>query len=211
MPTPPGLDLVDRLIDHTFPTLHGWCTPEKAKRMARLVVDAGAGAQCVELGVFGGRGVIAMGLAVQHVWNGVGRVDGIDPFTKDAALEGTNGKANQDWWAALDYETILKSARDGLGKLGLNDVVRLVLARSQDVVGDYDDKSLSILHQDSNHSEEVSCYEVDTWTPKMKSRGFWVFDDTNWDSTKQAQENLITLHGFTKLEQHESWAVFRAP
>lgn len=201
-------------IDVAFghPALHGWCTPEKAKRMARLVATTNSRPPlCVELGVFGGRGVIAMGLAIKHVLGGVGTVHGIDPFMAAAALEGTNEKANQDWWAKVDYVTILKSAREWISRLGLDGIVQLVVKRSQDVVDDYEDRTIDVLHQDSNHSEEISCHEVATWTPKMRPGGIWVFDDTNWPSTKLAQSRLVTVHGFALLEQHETWAVFQAP
>jgi hypothetical protein len=208
-----SIETVDRAIDESFKDLQGWCTPDKGKRMARLVADLGKGGpvHCVELGVFGGRGVIAMGLAIKHMLGGGGAVYGIDPFTAGAALEGTNEKANQDWWAKLDYEAILRGTREGIRKAGFDALITLVIARSQDVVGTYADKSIDLLHQDSNHSEEVSCYEVGSWTPKCKPGAYWVFDDTNWPSTKLAQKRLVEQHGFALVEQFDSWAIFRAP
>ena len=218
LPSPaqdPSLAIVDTAIDLLFPALHGWCPPEKAKRMARLVLEASSPLSCpvhaVELGVFGGRGVIAMGLAVRHGLGGKGTVLGIDPFSAAASLEGTNAKVDQEWWAKLDYAMILKSAREGIAKAGLEDVVKLEIARSQDVVGRVEDGSVDVLHQDSNHSQEISCYEVETWTAKMRSGGFWIFDDIDWPTTKVAQGRLVASHGFTLIESHEKWAVFQAP
>jgi hypothetical protein len=213
MSSSPSLALVDRLIDESFPTFHGWCTPEKAKRMARLVTELPLSRTplCVELGVFGGRGCFALGLAVKHCLNGIGHVDGIDPFTAAASLEGTNAKPDQDWWAKVDYGMILESARAGVARLGLDGIVRFIVKRSQDVVGVYAEKSIDMLHQDSNHSLEVSCYEVETWVPKMKPKGFWVFDDINWPSTHLAQSHLVTRHGFSLIESYETWAIYQAP
>jgi len=207
-----GIEQVDRLIDVTFPTLEGWCSEQKAKRMARLVADTPSSRPplCVELGVFGGRGVIAMGLAVKHVLAGQGRVDGIDPYTAAASLEGTNDAANQAWWSQVDYQKIYSSAMKGILDLGLGEIVHLIVRRSQDMVGDYAKQSIDVLHQDSNHSEEVSCYEVATWTPRVRPGGYWVFDDINWPSTKKAQASLAA-HGYTLLETHDTWAVYRAP
>lgn len=211
------IEQVDRLIDEHLPNMHGWCTPEKAKRMARLVIEAArqlagspASLHCVELGVFGGRGIVALGLPIRHCI-GVGAVDGIDPYTANAALEGTNSKENDTWWSKLDYGTIERHARENVSKLGLDTFVRIIKARSQDIVARYADGSISVLHQDSNHSEEVSCSEVAAWTSKMRPGGYWVFDDTNWETTKLAQSRLVAQHGFTRLEEHHSWAVFQAP
>ncbi len=209
MPIQANLVALDQTLASEIPRLEGWCNVEKAKAMARLVVGLEK-PSCLELGVFGGRSLIAMGLGVKFAANG-GLVEGVDPFTASAALEGTNDAVNQEWWAKLDYAMILRGAQDGIRRLGLSEIVRLVLKRSQDVVGNYADGSIDVLHQDSNHSEEVSCWEVASWTPKMKPGGFWVFDDTNWPSTQLAQGRLMTQHGYTKIEDHTEWAIFRAP
>ena len=208
---PSGIELVDRLINDALPKMEGWCTPEKARIMARLIAGVGPGCRAVELGVFGARALVAMGLAVKHCLGGVGTVDGIDPYSATASLEGTNDRANQEWWQKVDYGAILQGARAAITRLDLDAIVHLRIARSQDVVQTYDANSLDVLHQDSNHSEEVSCYEVASWTPKMKPGGVWVFDDTNWSSTKAAQERLMGYHGYTLVEQHDTWGVFRAP
>lgn len=213
------LDALDRAVASAFFGMEGWCTVEKGQRMARLVIescqDETYAPRCVELGVFGGRGVVAMGLALRFLRTkgGItyGRVEGIDPFTAGAALEGTNDQANADWWSRVDYEHILRGAQDAIRRQALAGFVSLIRKRSQDVVSEYVDLSIDVLHQDSNHSEEVTCYEVATWAPKIKPGGFWVFDDVNWPTTRLAQDRLITQRGFTKLEDHESWAVFQAP
>lgn len=203
---------MEHLIQEALPKLPGWCTPYKGKQMGHLVARIGAdhAPLCVELGVFGGRSLIAMALAVKHCLKGRGTVDGIDPFTADAALEGTVGEEHQEWWSKLDYSEILHAARRGIETLGLDEIVQLKLARSEDVVGDYASESIDILHQDSNHSEEVSCGEVAKWASKMRAGGYWVFDDTQWESTQLAQNFLLSL-GFTRIAQHDSWAVFQAP
>jgi predicted O-methyltransferase YrrM len=202
------LQLIDTTIDQRFPSMHGWMSPEKGKRIARLVSEK-TDPLCVELGVFGGRGVFAMALAVKYLLKTGARVHGIDPFTASAALEGVNTRENEEWWSKLDYQAILKSARSHIDALGLS--VDLILKRSQDVVGDYAAGSIDIIHQDSNHSEEVTCAEVAQWTPKMKPRAYWVFDDVDWPTTNLAQARLQQQHGYELVEHHGSWAIFRAP
>lgn len=152
-----------------------------------------------------------MALAVKHSLQEIGRVHGIDPYTADAALEGTNAIENQEWWSKVDYGRILQSARDALARAQVDKIVQLIIHRSHDVVSAYSDRSITMTHMDSNHSEECSCYEVETWAPKMRPGGFWVFDDINWPSTLKAQEKLEHEKGFTLLEKYETWAVYRAP
>lgn len=225
-----GIDAVDRVLDDSnfrFSSIPGWCSLEKAKRMARFVVesaapahaptrsvtprDVTAGVLCVELGVFGGRGVVAFGLAVKHCLGSRGLVHGIDPYTAGAALEGTNDPANVQWWSRVSYEDIRTSAHAAVAQFGLSDVVRLIRERSLDVVDDYAPGVIDILHQDANHSEETSCAEVDAWTPKMRPGGVWIFDDTDWPTTKRAQKKLVEEKGYALIEDHLTWAAFRAP
>lgn len=210
-----GLAAVDKLLESKiYSDLPGWMTPEKGKRVARLVEASsqrsGLPPLCVELGVFGGRGVIAMGLAVKHALHGGGCVHGIDPYTCAAALEGSNAQADREWWSKLNYGQILDAAQKGLVAFGVNEIVRLTLQRSQDAAVSYGKGTIDVLHHDSNHSEEVSCHEVVTWAPLMRPGGTWIMDDINWPSTLAAQR-LLDSKGFRRVEEHDSWAVFEMP
>jgi hypothetical protein len=200
-----SLQDVEKTIETVVPGLPGWCTVEKGKRVAALTYGAEL---CVELGVFGGRSLVAIGLALLD--QDRGRADGIDPYTASAALEGENDRANDAWWSGIAYDDIAAIARDAVRSLSLGGRVRLVRARSAEAVLDYADGSVDLLHQDSNHSELVSCQEVTLWAPKMRSRGTWVFDDVNWPTTQAAQRMLLE-RGFTELEDHHLWKVFQAP
>lgn len=196
---------VEAIIEWALPDLPGWCTPEKGKRMAELARDTSL---CVELGVFGGRSLVSIALALSD--QGFGRVDGIDPYTPSAALEGTNDEANSAWWSKLDYEDIARTAQTTIYRLGLVRHAQLIRMRSCDVVEFYVDGSVDLLHQDSNHSEEVTREEVARWTPKIRVGGYWSFDDTDWPTTQQAQLDLVAL-GFEEIENHGGWKVYRKP
>lgn len=197
-------DTLENFLTETQ-SLPGWMTVEKGRRLIELVVESKA-EHCVELGVFGGRSLVCMAFGLRLL--GHGTADGIDPYTAGAALEGVNDPKNDQWWAGLDYEAIARDAQMSCYKLGLAQYTRLVRMRSQDVVEFYTDETVDLLHQDSNHSEEISCQEVSLWTPKIRRGGYWVFDDTNWPSTQKAQRELEAL-GFNLLEDHESWRVYR--
>lgn len=193
---------VEALIERELPHMPGWCTPQKGKRMAELTRNSKL---CVELGVFGGRSLVSIACALAA--QGFGRVDGVDPFTPAAALEGTNDPQNAEWWDHLDFEAVARVAQESLYRFKLMPYARLVRMHSLDVVNFYEDGSVDLLHQDSNHAHEISGEEVLRWAPKIRPGGYWIADDTNWQSTQRAQHELETL-GFVELEDHESWKVY---
>jgi len=168
-------------------------------------MDAGLS---VELGVFGGRGTIS--LAIGHEASGHGYVAAVDPWTKAASLEGANAPENDEWWGRLDHDAIYQSFRKALVDARVEPWCRIVRQRSDAAVNTFDDGSVALLHQDSNHSEQVSSAEVDLWTPKLQRGGFWIADDTDWATTAKAQ-HLLLAKGFTVVEDHTSWKVFRKP
>ena len=191
--------------------MEGWCTPDKGRRMAELAYGAHV---CVELGVFGGRSLVATALALQD--QGYGMVVGVDPYTKDAALEGSNSPANDQWWASVDLEKIFEGACQTVERLNLIPYVRIERARSEQIVSKFRDGIVCYLHQDGNHSAEVSCQEVLHWAPKIKKGGLWLFDDAGWETLQPAQ-GLLTDKGFTLKEHHDAtdersaWRVYVAP
>ena len=198
---------VEAIIELELPKLLGWCTVEKAKRMAELARGAHL---CVELGVFGGRGLVAMALALKD--QGFGSAHGVDPFTATASREGTNDPANAEWWARVDYDAVYRAADRALQRLDLFEHARIIIRHSCEpgVVDVYPNEGIDVLHQDANHSEETSCKEVKLWAPKIRAGGYWIFDDTDWASTQKAQRELEAL-GFKEIENHESWKVYRKP
>ena len=73
-----------------------------------------------------------------------------------------------------------------------------------------------MLHQDGNHSEEMSCLDIELWSNKIKKKGYWLMDDTNWPTTQKAQKLIITKgfieidvdNGFGKIEGRE-WKLYQ--
>ena len=215
-----GIETVDAYLDGGFSKLEGWCSIQKAKKMARIVAAIQSESPlCVELGVWGGRSLFAMALALKHCL-GKGRADGIDPYAADASLEGTHTGGNNEWWATVDYEKTLKGVQDAIDQLSLRSYVNIIRKRSQDVSSTYKKETIDVLHQDSNHSEEISTTEVALYASKVRRGGYWVFDDINWDNngvptTLRAQKMLLT-RGFTKIEEYtetgnNAWAIFQKP
>jgi hypothetical protein len=72
----------------------------------------------------------------------------------------------------------------------------------------FDEACFDVIHQDGNHSEAVSCEEVEMWCDKLVDGGWWIMDDVNWESTTKAQ-HLLVSKGFVEIEHHGGWAVYQ--
>ena len=199
-------------MSHTLPdsifTLNGWCTREKAEFLYNLVVKSES-ELTVELGVFAGRSLIPMALA--HKAQGKGHVYGIDPWQKSASTQNYDTQdANYQWWNNLNHDAIytcfLKSLHDYL----VDDITTTIRTTSSahSTVDTFAPESIYILHQDGNHSEDTSCTEIELYTPKVRKGGYWVMDDTDWETTRKAQE-LILTKGFIEVHDAKAWKVYQ--
>ena len=175
-------------IEKTVPTLHGWCTPEKATHLYYLVLEQGEKPLCVELGVFAGRSLMPIALAAKYMG---GTAVGIDSWSKEACQQGVNDIANTEWWNAIDYDFFYKYSDKVIADAGLSATTKLIRSTSAEAVSQFEANSISVLHQDSNHSEEVTVQEVNMWYNKLKIGGYWIFDDTDWPTTQVAQRVLL--------------------
>ena len=202
------MDLLEKSFQTDYTSLHGWCTIEKARKIIELVGQKKP-VLSVELGVYAGRSLVPLAVASKHC-NPSSKVIGIDAWSKDASLEGENSKENDEWWAKIDYNYFLNYTFDLLKRFQVNDVTELWKVRSVDVSHKFEDESIDILHQDSNHSEQVSCDEVELYWNKVKKGGYWIFDDTNWTTTHKAQKLLVEF-GYTEVysSPNNEWKVFQ--
>lgn len=178
--------------------LGGWCSLDKATKLAELILEHKPNL-IVEIGVFAGRSAVAMAMACQSI--GCGHVHGIDPWTNAAALEGGTTPENDAWWAKLDMKQIYRTCVSTAKTLGVEDWLTLIEKHDADVLKDFDEGSIDLIHLDSNHSEAVSVRSVRDWVPKLKSGGFFAMDDSDWATTARAVEllhnGLGTRHVFT--------------
>lgn len=192
-----------KTIEYVLPTLPGWCTVQKGLKMAETVVLEKP-VTCVELGVFGGRSLVALALALKEL--GRGKVYGVDPYTAAASLEGKNDPENDAWWSQLSYDEIHAAAVKAVEDLNLTSHAEIFRMRSQDAAARFE--RIDLLHQDSNHSEEVSCAEVDLYSKLLKPGGIWIMDDTDWQTTRKALGKLLGL-GFEEVHRDQRWMIFR--
>lgn len=187
---------VKQMLPSSYTSIHGWCTIEKANKLMELVKENNP-SLIVEFGVFGGKSLLPFALSVKQN-NYSCKVIGIDAWEPKASLEGTNSLLNDEWWSTINYKHIHDYAKQLIVENNVESIVELLKNKSKDCVDKFQDNSIDILHQDSNHSEEISCEEVELYWNKVKSGGFWVFDDTNWATTKKAQDLLLSK-GYSEI------------
>lgn len=190
-------------IAHAVATLEGWCGLEKAEYIALLVLDA-APEKIVEIGVFGGKSVIPMALAAKqygaHVW-------AIDPWSKQAALEGSISAADAQWWGSIDLEAIYSGFIGAVDKFGLLGTITTLRMTDQQALPQFEDGSIGVLHVDGNHTPEVSRRYITQWGAKIKPGGYLIMDDTDWPS--QAETLKLIEIQYQLVKAFPSWAVYR--
>lgn len=198
-------------IRDTIPTLQGWATVEKAQTLAMFVLTMRP-RTVVEIGVFGGRSLIPMAMALRHLGS-TGRVVGIDPWSMDASIVGQEGE-NREWWGKLNHEAIFQGFLTTINKMGLNEVVEIRRMTSDD----YEPKNgISILSIDGNHGPQV-LRDIKRYAPKVAIGGYLILDDLHWSggNVNVAFDKLIQSHAgpkfverFKESGDHDDYAVLQ--
>lgn len=190
-----------------FAPMEGWCTPEKAAHLYELV-NARAlehTVSCVEIGVFGGRSLVAMAMAVKDA--GAGFVVGIDPYTAQSAIEHNDNDVVLEWWGKLvDLETIYLGCQRFIHAYNLMHCCALLRTSSEHVSHLF--PQIDVLHIDGNHSETTSVRDVRLYAPRVRAGGYIIFDDANWPSTQRAVE-MLNFYADRLPDRSETYAVFR--
>jgi hypothetical protein len=186
-----------------FDSIDGWCSRFKASFLMDLVAVNNA-QKVVEIGVWGGRSLIPMALAVK--FKNSGMVFGIDPWSRIDSEEGQDAE-NKDWWSTVDHDKIYHQFLSHVFEFGVNQYVTVIKTNSQNapLISDID-----ILHIDGNHSDKASMIDVLKWVPQVKIGGFIVFDDTNWGSNIKAINwlNINCLFVGDYKDELNSWGVW---
>ncbi len=193
-------------------TAEGWCKVERAMEMAELVIQEKP-TTVVEIGVFAGGSLVPQALGLKEV--GGGHIYGIDPWSREAALEqifvasDTTPAADEAvaraWWAEVDLEKMHQLAMQGIWRYCLEPFAVIIRAASQDCSELFHE--IDILYIDGNHSEVASCRDVTLYLPKLRKGGCLWFDDAHWQSTQRA---IQMIEEACKLERdHEAYRLYR--
>lgn len=192
-------------------SLHGWCEEEKMLKLYELVKQCSEEIKdtvplSVELGIFGGRSLLPMAYAHKELRKGFAL--GIDSWDNVTPTEGSNAPANNEWWSKLDIGSVFASFNRATLKSEWSGNVKYLKGRSDAFAKDFADESITILHQDSNHNSEVITKELELWSPKVKTGGYWIADDTNWVEAKEGYGKL-PAYGFELVEDFGTWQMWK--
>lgn len=177
--------------------LQGWCSIEKAEAMMQEVHRLKPKV-CVEVGVFGGRSLFPVALALEELGEGV--VYGVDPWSPEASLAGTQDPANTAYWNGKhwSYETVYSDCIRALIDMRLTATCNILRITSDQASKLFVDESVDMLHIDGNHSTEESLADLERWVPKVKPGGSIWFDDIAWESLKPAVSTLYRICEFQR-------------
>ena len=194
-------------LDVKLEQLEGWCSHRKAESIIYDVILKKP-KRCVEIGVFAGRSLFAIGFALRDISAG-GTVIGVDPWKADASAQGMSpvseeDQANLKWWTDLDYVPIKNKCVNLITEYGLNGQIQIACSTSKELHYGYQygceaKPVVDWIHIDGNHTEEVSVQDVENWMPLVIPGSSVWFDDMDWDSTKKAQQALLKFCTPTKM------------
>lgn len=184
--------------------IHGWCTIEKCLKIQEIIEKYNL-KFCVELGVFGGKSLIAIALSLKNN----GKVIGIDAWDKNVCLLGENDIKNNEWWQKIDYEYFYNYTIELIKEYNCDQIVEIWRNTSENVYDKFENESIDFLHIDANHSESESTKDVTLYAPKIKINGFILLDDTDWITTKNAQDLLTQNLGFDEIFDSGKYKIYQ--
>src|SRR5881394_388243 len=182
-----------QLIDKVQPSIPGWCSKDKAYVLASLVLCYRP-ALTVEIGIYGGVSFIPLALA--HKAIGSGRVMGIEPWDKHAAILAQTTNEDREWWESQDFEGLCQKFMQMLHQLGLDNVTKIIRKKSDDAEVP---NQIGLLHVDAGHNDQAVRDTV-RFAQQVIVGGFTVLDDLAWagGAVTRAEQRLLQL-GFRKL------------
>lgn len=168
-------------------SLPGWCSQAKAVHLQRLVGQlAGEHREpirCAEVGVFGGRSLLAIALGLRDRGLG-GYVLGIDPYSAEVAAADAESESGAKWWGAEDLSLAEKKCREAIRSLRLDPWCGLAIAQGHAVAPLL--SGLALAHIDGAHSTEAALRDAQSFLPAVRPGGMIVLDDTDWESVAPA-------------------------
>lgn len=178
-------ELFGDVVDSVTQNKHGWTHTTKACIIAATIV-ALRPKYSVEIGVYAGKGLIAMALA--HKAISFGMAIGIDPYSADASKHGQANPDHAKFWSELNHEAVYQECLKQLQKWQVHGYVKLERKRSDE----YDPPDqIGLLRVDGNHGPVV-LQDVTRYAPFVQRGGIIIMDDLNWScgSVVKACANL---------------------
>jgi predicted O-methyltransferase YrrM len=187
--------------------LEGWCSRDKARALAMLVLRERP-ELCVEIGLYGGRSLMPCAAALRA--NGSGRIYGIECWSAAPAIEHPTSGDNDAWWQAVDFPRIKRAFFRFMVAQDLSAQICILQTSARRAAAAFD--AIDFLHIDGGHSVIGAAEDVLLYATKVRPGGIIVFDDTNWETTLPAQ-HLLTALAQPLMTQHQvneaQYAIFR--
>jgi hypothetical protein len=170
--------------------MHGWTTPTKANELFELTRKIKPKV-AMEIGVWGGRGTIAIALGMKV--NGEGKVIAVDPWSAEESAKGQVEPAGAEWWANQDHDAVFKSFQWFLKRFEVEKFVDVRRAKSDAVIVPM---QIDLLVIDGNHGEQA-IRDAERFAPSVPLGGYLLLDDLDWSGgyVRQA-ESFIKSIGF---------------
>jgi predicted O-methyltransferase YrrM len=182
---------LDARIMAALPAIEGWCTEGKAVWLAGLI----AGNRCsqvLEIGIYGGRSLIPMALAVQeHAPEG--KVYGVEAWSSDVAAETITDAGNDAWWRNVELAAVKTQFLRNLLDNELAGMVNVLEMSSDEAfkcltaIGPFE---FDLIHVDGSHAEAQALRDVRSWSGLLRPGGILVLDGIAWPSMQEAREYL---------------------
>lgn len=161
---------------------YGWCGPEKALALYRLVRDNDARV-CVDVGVFAGKSCLSMAFACKEKKSGI--VVAVDAWEKGLCTFDAD-EAARNWWSTnVDLELIYRKFLTEMVATETSPYIR-VLRMSSWNASRFVDEPIDVLHIDGSHDEFSSSCDVCYWLPRLRVGGHVCLDDYDWASLQTA-------------------------
>lgn len=189
-----------KIIDQEIKTDFGGGSPiEKTFIMAYLVQNQNL-KNFVEIGVYNGKSLFP---TAYSIYKNKGKSYGIDPYdlnyAKEVGVENNLKNQIDTFLENLNFENLYKNVILYKNNCGFGESIKLIRKPSEKTI-DYFKKNkidLDIIHIDGNHDTKYVEKDYKLYYEILKTGGFLVFDDINWDSVnviyQQAKKQCIEI------------------
>lgn len=161
-----------KIISEQIPNMDGWASVEKCNILAKLVL-AEKPETCILIGVYAGRDLCAIALALKE--NNKGVVIGIDPWSASESVKGQN-EEHTAWWSKAPHDSVLKKCVDKIKEFQIEGFAKLVRSTSDDYTPP---SSVDLVIVDGNHGEQA-IKDIIKFAPIIKKGGYILLDDISW-------------------------------
>ena len=95
-----------------------------------------------------------------------------------------------------------------INKFKLN--VKILRNKSENVVNNFDNSSIDILHIDGCHDYEYVLKDLSLYSDKITTNGIIIMDDTNWPSVKSAMDTFLkSTNKFKIIHVETEWSIIQ--